>query len=123
MKEIVFSDVRKVWEALHWNLFQDARVIADKCGIDRGRTVEAVRAAIRWMRIQGLPIVSGQDGYKKTTDPTELATCAQTMFRKADSTRQRGDELLNRIAEGWGPAAYEALADDILFAYGDSEEQ
>ena len=107
--------LKAVWEALQWGTYIDARDLSDLAGLDRGRTCEQFRSAVRWLRSQGLPIVSGQFGYKKTVDPSEIAKCANNLFRRAASTHQRGVELLDRIVEGWSMSGYDTLAIDIIF--------
>lgn len=49
-----------------------------------GRTI---RSAIEAARKDGVPIVSGQDGYWLTTDPAEIAVFCRSMRRRAAQIR------------------------------------
>lgn len=49
-----------------------------------GRTI---RAEIEAARKDGVPIVSGQDGYWLTTDPAEIAVFCRSMRRRAAQIR------------------------------------
>jgi hypothetical protein len=108
------SDLRRIWEAIEWEKAKDARDISDDAGVQRGRTCEIVRAAVRAFRDKGLPVVSSSDGFMKSVSPAAIAACARNLYQRAAGTQRRADEMLKRIEEAWPSAAYEELADEML---------
>ena len=108
------EQLTRIWDAIWWEEWRDARDIAQDAGVDPGRTCEAVREAVRWMRDRGLPIVSSEDGFMKTISPTELVKFVRMMQRKADAIRVRGDRILTIVEQGWPAAAYQELAESLF---------
>jgi hypothetical protein len=113
--------LRRVWDALQWGVVRDARVIEERAGLPPERTCEGVRAAVRWLRDHGMPVVSNGDGFTKTTNAQWLAECASNLFKRAESLNTRGRGLLKRIEEGWPAAAYEEEVDEMLGHAGGDE--
>ena len=103
------EELKQIWDAIPWDEPMDSRDISDAAGVPRGRTCEKVREAVRIFRKWGLPVVSGDGGFMKTTSPAALAACARDLSRRAQSTQQQAERMLDRITEGWGRPAYEEL--------------
>lgn len=98
---------RRVWEALRWDEWRDAREISDEAGLERGRTCEAVRTAVRNLRELGMPVVSGECGFMKTTSAAELIKNAKLFFAKAASLRVSGERFLDAVENPVAVAAHE----------------
>lgn len=113
-KDEKLAAYKRVWDALWWGEFRDARDISDEATVDQGRTCEFVREAVRWMRDHGLPVISGDNGFKKTTDPAEIAAFVRMMHAKAVSIHGRADRVLAVLEKGWGKAAHEENATSMF---------
>ena len=108
------ATLKRIWDAIEWEIPKDARDISDEAGVERGRTCEAVRTGVRLLRDQGLPIVGGDEGFQKTVDPSRLVACARNLNARAAAMQNRADGLLKRVEEGWGAAAYQEVADELF---------
>lgn len=129
MRADTLDAYRRIWEALDWEEFKDARAISDEAGVPRGRTCEFVRGAVRWMRDRGLPVVSrssaedGSKGFKKSANPAELASFITAMHRRARATYDRAERMLAHIELGWGATAYEEDAGRLFRPGGRVDEE
>lgn len=85
----------KVWTAMEWETFLDARVIAQRAELPENRTCEKVRFAVAELRDIGLPVVSGegrkknQKGFTKTTFGVLLGDCSKNLKAKAQTILER----------------------------------
>lgn len=107
----------RIWKVLRWNEPLDARVVSDRAGVLRGRTCEFVREAVRWMRDQGLAIVSEGEGFCKSISPAKIVPFVKDMHGRADAMRKRADRLLGLLEEDLTERGHEEDARDLFGEY------
>jgi len=117
-KDIVFIDkdvAGQVWWALAWNHYVDARTIANLAGIKRERTAETVRTAARYLNSIGLPVVSSNSGFCKTTNTDEIGRYLSNLRARKAGLEEREGFLIEILTKGNNcVAAWEETARDIL---------